>query len=458
MSTAIYWFRRDLRIQDNLALTEAMGHHEKVILLYSLDTDIGAAQKWWLHHSLVALQHSLNALGSHLVLVPQLNIEGFEILIQTYAVTAIYWNRRYSEKEMSNDASIKTYFKSKGLTIKSYNGYLLNEPWTIQNQSGSGFKVFTPYWKHCIKTLQLPSLPSIDALKPNPHPPCFDINQAQLLPTKPNWALGFSDYWEPGEKGAHKKLDNFIDNSLRGYATNRDIPPRRATSYLSPHLHFGEIHPARIFQTIQPMHIIPGLEQDMTRFLAELGWREFSYHLLYHYPKLPSENFNPKFNAFPWHQDDAALKAWQRGETGYPIIDAGMRELWHTGYMHNRVRMIAASFLTKDLFIDWRVGAEWFLYTLLDADPANNSASWQWVAGCGADAAPYFRIFNPTLQSEKFDPNGDYIKTWVPELKNLSPKNIHAPWTSSLNIQYPKPIVEHSKARELALTYYKNLQ
>lgn len=285
-----------------------------------------------------------------------------------------------------------------------------------------------------------------------------------LLPTI-NWAVRFSDYWSPGEDGAQHKLDEFIELHLNGYKKNRDFPIKNATSRLSPHLHFGEISPWTILRAIELAKLDPSCDfASAEHFLSELGWREFSFYLLYHFPKLPSENFRNEFDAFPWHNDEQLLACWQKGLTGYPIIDAGMRELWATGYMHNRVRMIVASFLTKGLFIDWRLGADWFLDTLVDADLANNSASWQWVAGCGADAAPYFRIFNPVLQSQKFDPEGSYIRLWVPELSQLVSQAIHAPWESIdserfyLNSHYPMPIINHHEARTRALNYYNQLK
>ncbi|MBY0378129.1 MAG: DNA photolyase family protein, partial [Gammaproteobacteria bacterium] len=291
-----------------------------------------------------------------------------------------------------------------------------------------------------------------------------NIENWKLLPTL-DWASQFSNIWTPGEKGAQQRLTHFINQHLDGYEINRDFPEKDATSRLSPHLHFGELSPQSILRSIESAkNHVPG---DLTRiqhFLSELGWREFSYYLLYHSPSLPYKNFKQDFDAFPWHNDSVLFACWQKGVTGYPLIDAGMRELWTTGYMHNRIRMIVASFLTKDLFIDWRLGADWFLDTLVDADLANNSASWQWVAGCGADAAPYFRIFNPVLQSKKFDPNGTYIRRWVPELSALKGEVIHAPWEASnaatiyAKINYPPPVVNHSEARIQALDYYSQLK
>jgi deoxyribodipyrimidine photo-lyase len=290
------------------------------------------------------------------------------------------------------------------------------------------------------------------------------IDDWTLLPTL-DWASQFANFWTPGEQGAQQQLTQFIKKELHGYKINRDFPEKEATSRLSPHLHFGEISPWAILRAVQPATLDPNCNfADVEHFLSELGWREFSYYLLYHVPSLPQKNFKNDFDAFPWHNDKALLACWQKGLTGYPIIDAGMRELWATGYMHNRVRMIVASFLTKGLFIDWRLGADWFLDTLVDADLANNSSAWQWVAGCGADAAPYFRIFNPVLQSQKFDPHGTYIRHWVPELISLKNDALHAPWEAPdstaiyTQTNYPRPIINHSETRTKALHYYSQLK
>jgi len=449
MSTALFWFRTDLRLQDNPGLYEAMHNHDKVILLYIADDSIGAAQKWWLYHSLQALQDALMAKGSHLVLslnTPQIAIDK---LIKTHQITDIYWNRQYSPDAIQRDTALKSLFKAQHLNVHTFNAYLLNEPWVIKNNADLPYKVFTPYWRKASCTLTIPDEKIIVQFKPNPHPDDFPLSTWQLLPEKPNWAVGFEPLWTPGELGAHDRLEHFIDEQLNDYVVNRDIPKHSGTSRLSPHLHFGEISPQQIWRALRTA-TPQGLNiKSLERYQAELGWREFSYYLLYHFPSLPNKNFNPLFDNFPWHHDKTLLKAWQQGKTGYPIVDAGMRELWQTGYMHNRVRMIVASFLTKDLLIDWQEGARWFYDTLLDADLANNSASWQWVAGTGADAAPYFRIFNPTLQAQKFDPDGAYIKRWVPELSHLSAKDIHIPRSS---------IVEHDQARHLALQYYQGLK
>lgn len=467
MKTALVWFRQDLRINDNPALYEACQHHDCVLPVYILDETndvLGDAQKWWLHHSLQALKVSLkHSLGLSIVLKSGNPLTILNELSHQLNIHSVYWNRCYEPKQIARDKKIKTELQNKDIKVHSFNGNLFNEPWTISNSNGHFFKVFTPYWKCCRQKLISPSTKTISH-----QPASMDIagetlESWALLPKK-NWADRFPTYWTPGEQGALDKLHRFINDHLDDYKINRDFPDMNATSRLSPHLHFGEISPWTILRTIEDTqrhaHVaFAGAEH----FLSELGWREFSYHLLYHFPQLPEENFKPAFNQFPWRNDMNKLQQWQQGKTGYPIIDAGMRELWTTGYMHNRVRMLVASFLTKDLFIDWRLGANWFLNTLLDADLANNSASWQWVAGSGADAAPYFRIFNPIIQSQKFDPTGAYIRRWLPELSEIPNTMIHAPWQSPIaqliykENKYPKPIVDHSEARLKALSYYKQL-
>ena len=459
MNTALVWFRQDLRITDNPAFISACQNHDIVIPLYIYDKKsslLGQAQEWWLHHSLEALNSSLNTHGLTLILRQG---DPFDILLELterLAINSIYWNRCYEPEAIARDTNIKAAFIQKDVSVNSFNGSLLNEPWTIKNGSGDYFKVFTPYWRKCLQNIHAPSLvtpksPNSTALESE------DLHTWNLLPKSPNWASGFSDYWEPGELGAQKRLTTFIEDNLKGYQIERDHPAKDSTSRLSPHLHFGEISPWAIWRAVELAKLDPKCDLvSAARFLSELGWREFSYHLLYHVPTLPHENFKPKFNAFPWNTATSDLKRWQTGTTGYPLIDAGMRELWATGYMHNRVRMIAASFLTKHLLIDWRHGADWFLHTLVDADLANNSAGWQWVAGCGADAAPYFRIFNPILQSQKFDADGAYIRKWVPELRHLTNKTIHTPWLANNLSQatYPPPIIDHNEARTRALRYY----
>lgn len=472
-SIALMWFRQDLRLEDNPAFYLACQRHDHVIPLYIFDPSnksLGAAQHWWLHHSLTQLNQSLIDHQSRLVLQRGSALECLIQLIQAHRIEHIYWNRCYEPQNIQRDTEIKSHLKNLGLHVHTDNSALLHEPWTIQTQNGQYYKVFTPFWKACLAQSILP--PAYPRPQIRPLPENFSSSTSErlddwdLLPTKPNWARGFSHHWTPGEQGAQEKLAAFIQHAWANYDSDRDRPDHAGTSRLSPHLHFGEIGPRQIVRVLH--QLIPQTSQaqhSLQRYHAELGWREFSYHLLYHFPTLDSVNFKPAFNAFPWHQSDEHLQAWQQGRTGYPIVDAGMRELWQTGYMHNRVRMIVASFLTKDLFIDWRVGASWFNDTLLDADLASNSASWQWVAGCGADAAPYFRIFNPTRQSEKFDPQGQYIQQWIPELKNFPITYLHEPWSAPdvwknklIQRHYPPPIVRHDQMKALAMHYYQQLK
>lgn len=467
MTIAIVWFRQDLRLDDNPAFIEACASHDHVIPMYINDPKhslLGEAQAWWLHHSLKALTQSLEGQGLSLVLRKGNPMDILLACVSDHAISAVYWNRCYEPQVIERDKAIKAALIDKGLEVKSFNGNLIHEPWTIKNKQGEFFKVFTPYWKHCLSMMSVPSLQRLDR-QPKPFMlPSDELDDWALLP-RLDWAQRFHEDWSPGEEGAHQKLAHFMAHHLKGYKKNRDFPIQQATSRLSPHLHFGEISPWTILRGIETAKLELNADfASIEHFLSELGWREFSTYLLYHFPALPQEAFKPAFNQFPWENQPEQLRRWQKGLTGYPLVDAGMRELWATGYMHNRVRMIVASFLTKDLFIDWRLGADWFLNTLLDADLANNSASWQWVAGSGADAAPYFRVFNPVLQSQRFDPDGAYIRQWVPELSPLSAEDIHAPWEHQgsewiySSTQYPRPMVDHHAARLRALSYYNELR
>lgn len=463
MSKALFWFRQDLRLHDNPGLYQACQNHDELLCIYILDTSLedlrAKAQSWWLHHSLKNLGQDKIKL---IIQVGDAKNIIFNIC-QNHQIDAVYWNRCYEPHSIERDKHIKETLKNQGIITQSFNASCLQEPWEVMNQQGSTFKVFTPYWKQCIKQMPIHEELIIEKWPKPIKSPSMDLDELQLLPTNPNWALSFSQYWEPGEKGAQERLVRFINQHLHHYKDARNEPSLNATSGLSPHLHFGEIGPKQIMRLImnyQCQH--PEHEAQTQHFLSELGWREFSYYLLYHFPRLTTDNFRPAFDGFPWHQDDMAFKRWTKGQTGYPIVDAGMRELWITGTMHNRVRMIVASFLVKDLFIDWREGAKWFDKTLLDADMASNYASWQWVAGSGADAAPYFRIFNPVLQGEKFDGQGDYVRKWVPEIAELPNKYVHQPWNAPQEIlktiNYPKPMVDHNQARGQALRYYQALK
>lgn len=466
MSNAIVWFRQDLRLRDNPAFAAA-SRHDFIIPLYIWDevtASLGGAQRWWLHHSLLSLDDGLKEMGLRLCLRKGKALDILEQLVCDYHIEAIYWNRCYEPIAIERDTAIKKKFQHHGVQVQSTNGSLLHEPSRTVNSSGQFFKVFTPFWRACLKQIKIPEKHIVSQAPKTWETNSDSLAHWKLLPSNPDWTEAFGHYWQPGEEGARIKLTNFIENSLKGYSRSRDEPAKETTSKLSPHLHFGEISPWEIWRALEILKADRDCDvTSIERFSSELGWREFSYHLLYHKPTLPNENFKPNFNAFPWKNDGTFLKCWQQGKTGYPIVDAGMRELWHTGYMHNRVRMIVASFLTKDLLIDWRLGAQWFLDTLLDADLASNSASWQWVAGSGADAAPYFRIFNPVLQGEKFDPAGDYVKRWIPELAPIPAEWIHKPWMApqdKLDVcqGYPKPIIDHHAARKTALLFYKIIE
>ena len=468
---AIIWLRHDLRLSDNPALCAAVETGLPVVPLYILDEQeewpLGGASKWWLHHSLKSLENSLKDLGLNLLLKRGRAEDVLTQLAERTGASYVFWNRRYAAYHQAQDKTLKQKLKESGLTVESFNSHLLYEPWTVRNKSGGAFKVFTPFWKH-LQT-QTPDQP-LPAPKQAKGMAITGDNLADwaLLPTKPNWAGGFK-VWQPGEAGAQTQLDNFLAQGLNHYASGRDRPDQAHTSRLSPHLAFGEISPRQIWHAVEQAKLAEVVSHDgAQKFLSEVAWREFAYHLLYHFPTLPKENYKPAFNAFPWGDDAEDLRQWQRGKTGYPIVDAGLRELWATGWMHNRVRMITASFLIKDLLVDWRAGAAWFWDTLVDADLANNSASWQWVAGSGADASPYFRIFNPVTQGEKFDPEGAYVKRWCPELAKLPAQYIHKPWEAPqqalsaagvvLGKTYPKPMVDHAKARKRALAALEHIK
>ena len=465
-SPIIMWFRRDLRLADNPALDFAVRSARPIIALYIDETDaarpLGAASKWWLHHSLSRLSQDLGAIGARLIIRRGAAADIInEITAQTGAA-AVTWNRRYADDGRARDTAIKTSLKDRNIEVKSFKANLLTEPWERLTKTGGYYKVFTPYWRAVRAELHVP--PPIDAPKRlNGFAGDVDslsIDALGLRPTRPDWAAKMAPHWQIGPQGARASLAAFVENGVAGYEETRNRPDKTdGTSHLSPHLAFGEISPRQIWEACRAK---AGLAD---KFLAEIGWREFSYVLLYHNPKLARENFKPAFDKFEWNTDEAGLTRWQQGQTGYPFVDAGMRQLWATGWQHNRVRMVTASFLIKHLLIDWRRGEDWFYDTLVDADPASNAASWQWVAGSGADASPYFRIFNPFTQGEKFDPNGDYVRRWVPELAKMPKKYIHRPWEAPAHIltqagvtlggNYPHPIVAHKAARERALSAYK---
>ena len=464
----IVWFRQDLRLKDNPALHQA-AQDGLVIPLYILDDitpgdwKIGGASRWWLHNSLDSLENDLKKSGTKLILRHGRADEILPKIIKETGADAVYWNRCYEPFNIARDKKLKETLSAK---CKSFNGSLLHEPWEIKNKQGGFFKVYTPFWKHCL-SLSAPRspLPLPKTLKNELNIKSDRLADWKLLPTKPNWAKGFTDHWHPGENGAAKQLTIFLDGAIENYSNGRDMPGISGTSKISPHLHFGEISPNQVWHAAnftKNARAGDNGSKNLDKFLAEIGWREFAHHLLYHFPEFPEKPFNNKFNKFPWEHDEKLFDAWKAGKTGYPIVDAGMRQLWQTGWMHNRVRMIVASFLTKHLLISWQDGAKWFWDTLVDADLANNSAGWQWVAGCGADAAPYFRVFNPILQGEKFDPNGEYVRKYIPELSFVPNSHIHKPWEwpefNPVRLQYPLPVIDHQKGRQGALNAYRNIK
>ena len=460
----IVWFRDDLRIADHPALSAATSSSRPVVCVFIHETHLdirpyGAASKWWLHNALVDLDHSLQAIGGVLVLRSGDPQEVLRKLVRQTAADTVYWNRRYAPGACRVDARIRDRLRLDGQMVKSFNGTLLNEPWEIKTGSGNPYRVFTPYWRACLRkrNFKTPLAAPKQILAPDMAVASESLESWQLLPKNPNWAMMFSRYWQPGATGAGKRLEQFLDSKVYAYRTRRNFPGIPSTSGLSPHLRFGEISPGQIWQAIT--FKTGGVETaDSDKFKTELGWREFSKMLLFYAENLSEINWNPGFDTFPWQKDEHAFRAWVRGQTGYPLVDAGMRELWATGWMHNRVRMVTASFLVKHLLIDWQEGEKWFWDTLVDADSASNPASWQWVAGSGADAAPFFRIFNPVKQSETFDPDGIYIRKWVPEIAHLDNRTIHKPWLSKNPANYPKPVIDHKYARKRALSAYRSLK
>ncbi len=481
MGRAILWFRRDLRLTDNPALQASLASGQRLIPLYlhapeeEQPWSPGAAGRWWLHQSLRALDGQLRERGSRLLILRGPTLDTLRALIAREGVTHLYWNRLYEPAIVARDTRIKQALQQEGVLCHSFNAALWHEPWEVHNRAGAPYRVFTPFWRSCRERMTAIG-------RPRPAPaqlPSFGrcirglpLAALELLPRAP-WDVGLAEAWTPGEAAALARLKRFKRQALAGYAGGRDRPDIAGTSRLSPHLHFGEIGPRQILQALNGNRAgaaapDPG---DPESFLRELGWREFAHHLLYHFPHTDQAPLDPRFDHFPWsragqRQDD--LRAWQRGLTGIPIVDAGLRELWRTGWMHNRVRMIVASLLTKNLGIHWLDGARWFWDTLVDADLPANTLGWQWTAGCGADAAPFFRIFNPVSQGRRFDPQGRYVRRWLPELAGLPDGHLHAPWESDRHIlaragvrlgeHYPLPIVDLRASRMRALSQWNRIK
>ena len=459
---SIVWFMNDLRLSDNPALHEAASQGE-VMPLFILDDTIplGSASRWWLHHSLSALNQSLN--NGLNVYHGQAESIIFDC-IKRNRIDAVYWNRCYEPAAIALRASIKALLKKHGVSVMSFNGSLLFEPTAIIKNDGTPYKVFTPYYNRVVaESHAIPSvLKKPSTIKTIADKKSLNLDDLNLMPRIP-WYKTMEKVWDVGEQAALKRLKQFLRHGLLGYKEGRDFPSKDNISRLSPHLHFGEISPSQIWHEVGDV-AHGSYQKDAVHFLRELVWREFSYYLLYYFNDLPTVNWQKKFDNFAWAHNARHLRLWQQGKTGIPLVDAGMRELWQTGFMHNRVRMVTASFLCKNLLLDWRLGASWFFDCLVDADVANNSASWQWVFGSGADAAPYFRIFNPTTQGEKFDPDGSYTKRFIPELQSLPLKYLFKPWAAPKEVlskagiilgkTYPKPIIDLSISRARALEAY----
>jgi deoxyribodipyrimidine photo-lyase len=464
---AIVWFRQDLRLGDNPALSFAAQSGKPLILVYINDESSygrwppGEAAQWWLHNSLNSLNEKLLQKDSRLILRSGKSTDVLTSLARTSGADLIVWNRRYEPPQMMLEEELETVCKKNGIACKKFNGSLLHDPSSIKTGKGEPYKVFTPFYNRCIDGAAAPEYPlpapeNISSFSGNTGTPALE--KPDLLPEQ-QWRIKFEKHWCPGEAGAWRKFENFLQNSIDHYKEGRDRPDKKLTSMLSPHLHFGEISPRQIFYATG---------DRSEAFIRELYWREFCYNLLYNFPDLPEKPLQEKFKNFPWKNNKDHLEAWQKGLTGYPLIDAGMRQLRETGWMHNRVRMVTGSFLIKDLLLHWREGEKWFWNCLVDADLANNSAGWQWIAGCGADAAPFFRIFNPGTQGKKFDPDGEYVRKFVPELKNMPACYIHNPRDAPekalndaevrLGVNYPAPIVDHKQARAAALKAYEKIK
>ena len=479
MNTAILWFRSDLRLADNLALHAALSRAERVVPVFvhapaeAGRWPAGAASRWWLHHSLEALAAELGARGAPLLLLHGPSAVALVTLARTLRAGAVFWNRSYEPQARARDAEVASALAAEGVGTETFAGALLAEPASVATQSGTPFRVFTPFWRACQTVLDSTGPPIAAPLS---IPGRADVATAlplaalDLLPQR-GWAAGFPRYFTPGEAGAQARLADFLDESVADYAEHRDRPDLPGSSRLSPPLHFGELSPRQVLWAARSAALAPGRSgraRGTDSYVRQLGWREFAHHLLHHFPHSAEQPLNAAFASFPWRDERALLEAWQRGETGIPLVDAGMRELWHTGWMHNRVRMVVASLLTKNLGLHWLDGARWFHDTLLDADLANNTLGWQWVAGCGADAAPYYRIFNPMRQCERFDPQRAYLRRWLPELAALPDEWLHRPAEAPTRVladagielggAYPKPVVDLKSSRARALEAWSNMR
>jgi deoxyribodipyrimidine photo-lyase len=475
--TAIVWFRRDLRLTDNPALHAACERARHVVALYVHAPDEdgewapGGASRWWLHHSLARLDESLRARGGRLTIRRGGSLDSLLAVARETGAAQVFWNRLYEPARVAFDARIKATLRDAGLECESFNAALLHEPWQVRTGQGDPFRVFTPFWRACAARLDAQPPPlAAPPVVPSPTTPAagLPLEALELVP-RIRWDAGLHEAWTPGEAAALHRLESFATGALAAYGDGRDRPDHPGTSRLSPHLHFGEIGPRQCLAVVRGLAAAqPAVQGAADAFLRQVGWREFAHHLLHHFPHTPAAPLDARFDAFPWEPNEASVEAWQHGRTGIPLVDAGMRELWHTGWMHNRVRMVTASLLAKNLRQPWLVGDRWFWDTLVDADLANNTLGWQWTAGCGADAAPYFRVFNPVLQAERFDPQRAYLRRWLPELARLPDRWIHCPWEAPpatlaeagvvLGREYPRPLVDLGDSREAALAAYGSIR
>jgi deoxyribodipyrimidine photo-lyase len=476
-STALVWFRRDLRLADNPALSAAVERAEHVVAVYvhspaeEGEWRQGAASDWWLHHSLLRLDEDLRRRGIGLTVRRGDSARALADLARETGASQVYWNRVYDPTLVARDTALKQALREQGLVCESFNGSLLHEPWEVRTAQGGPYKVFTPFWRSCQARLDAQPAPlrAPDRLTGPTRPPRSELLAVLgLLPRIP-WDQGLLAAWTPGEAGAHARLEEFCDEWIAGYDEGRNRPDQPASSRLSPYLRFGEISPRQCLVAARNAVVDqPEARKSADSFVREIGWREFAYHLLHHFPHTTTAPLDERFERFAWDADQRLLEAWHRGATGYPIVDAGMRELWATGWMHNRVRMIVASLLTKNLRQPWLAGARWFWDTLVDADLASNTLGWQWTAGCGADAAPFFRIFNPVLQAERYDPQRVYLRRWLPELARLPDGWVHRPWQApadvlaaagvTLGATYPHPVVDFPASRNAALAAYAGIK
>lgn len=471
MKNTIVWFRKDLRTHDNPALWAA-AQQGPVIPVFigspeeAMEDQNAAASLWWLHHSLLELTHNLQALGAPLVLRKGSSLEVLRDIIRETNANALFFNERYEPAIRHRDEQIKSELLEEGIQVESFASHLLFQPQSIANQQGQAYKVYTPFWKQCLKMKVEKPVPTPDSLSmSSANATTIPLEKLGLLP-KRDWHQKLESYWKPGETEAMKQWTTFLNHGISDYPSKRDFPSSKGVSQLSPHLAWGEISPKWVWQSL--LNVEESQHSTTEAFKKQLIWREFAYHQLIHFPHLTEFPLRPEFHVFPWEDNEKDFTLWKKGRTGYPLVDAGMRELWETGYMHNRVRMITASFLVKHLLIPWTKGATWFADTLVDYDVANNAIGWQWVTGCGIDASPYFRIFNPVKQGESFDPHGDYVRQWVPELSKLPTRYIHQPWKApknilqssgiTLGVTYPTPIVEHEMGRERALVSYRSIK